>query len=339
MDLSVVIPVYRSAPVLEELVRQLFSVLDGTGMRYEIVFVDDGSPDDSWRVLADIQRRHPDLVRAIQLMRNYGQHNALMCGFRHARGEYVLTMDDDLQNPPQEIPKLIAAIKQQDLDLVYGSYGEKKHTPWRNLSSWVVNTFYRTVFRSSVTVTSFRIIRRPLLESIFSYTLNFTFVDGLLAWNTQRIGEVAVEHRPRAQGRSGYSLGKLMVLALNLFTNFSLLPLRVATVLGFLTAVLGLVGAVVYLTLYLLHEITVPGYASTIIAILVLGGVQLMSLGVMGEYLGRLHLNVNRKPQYVERNVLAPESPRVQPRDDTDDSERADKWGARKVTSGPENPR
>jgi undecaprenyl-phosphate 4-deoxy-4-formamido-L-arabinose transferase len=307
MDLSIVIPVYRSTATLEELARRLLRVLDGTGMPYEIIFVDDGSPDDSWRVLEEIQRQHPHRVVAIQLMRNYGQHNALMCGFRHSCGEYIVTMDDDLQNPPEEIPKLFEFIKRQDLDLVYGSYGAKKHRGWRNLGSWVVNAFYRRVFRSSITVTSFRIIRRPLLESIFSYNLNFTFVDGLLAWNTQRIGEVAVEHHPRVQGRSGYSLGKLTLLALNLFTNFSLLPLQMVSVIGLFTAVLGLLVAAIYLAMYFLHAITVPGYASTIIAVLVLGGIQLLSLGIMGEYLGRLHLNVNRKPQYVERDIRGPE--------------------------------
>jgi undecaprenyl-phosphate 4-deoxy-4-formamido-L-arabinose transferase len=308
MDLSVVIPVYRSAPMLEELTGRLVQVLDATGLSYEIVFVDDGSPDGSWQVLQAVRERHPDRIVAVQLMRNYGQHNALMCGFRHTRGEYVVTMDDDLQNPPEEIPKLIEAITANDLDLVYGSYGDKKHNPWRNLSSWVVNAFYRRVFRSSVTVTSFRIIRRCLLESIFSYTLNFTFVDGLLAWNTQRMGEVPVEHLPRAQGRSGYSLARLTLLALNLFTNFSLLPLQLVSVLGVLAAAGGLCLAGVYLVLYLLHQIVVPGYASTIIAVLVMGGVQLLSLGIMGEYLGRLHLNVNRKPQYTERQVLAADS-------------------------------
>jgi undecaprenyl-phosphate 4-deoxy-4-formamido-L-arabinose transferase len=309
MDLSVVIPVYRSAQTLEELVRRLRAVLDGAALDYELVFVEDGSPDDSWRVLESLRQRHPERIVAVQLMRNYGQHNALMCGFRRSRGGLIVTMDDDLQNPPEEIPKLIEAIKRGDYDLVYGSYGGKKHSPWRNLSSGVVNAFYRRVFRSSITVTSFRIIRRPLLESIFPYHLNFTFIDGLLAWNTQRIGEVPVEHRPRAAGRSGYSLGKLVLLALNLFTNFSLLPLQLVSLVGLLTALLGLSVAVVYLVRYLLSEITVPGYASTIIAILVLGGVQLLSLGIMGEYLGRLHLNVNRKPQYVERTVLQPESP------------------------------
>jgi glycosyltransferase involved in cell wall biosynthesis len=312
MDLSVIIPVFRSAATLDELLGRLLRVLDDTGLRYEIVLVDDGSPDGVWSVIEGFWQRHPERVVGIQLMRNYGQHNALMCGFRHSRGHYVVTMDDDLQNPPEEIPKLIEAIKVGDFDLVYGTYDVKKHHPWRNLSSGVVNLFYRLVFHNQVTVTSFRIIRRQLLESIFSYSLNFTFVDGLLAWNTQRIGQVKVEHLPRAQGRSGYSLTKLVVLALNLFTNFSLLPLQVVSVLGFLTAAGGLGLALLFLLVYFINGIAVPGYASTIIAVLVLGGVQLLALGIMGEYLGRLHLNVNCKPQYVERcvaeRVVTPEN-------------------------------
>ncbi len=307
MDLSVVIPVYRSAPTLATLFQRLLDVLDGTGLDYEVVFVEDGSPDDSWRTLETLRKQRPERVKAVQLMRNYGQHNALMCGFRHTRGDTIVTMDDDLQNPPEEIPKLLNAMIGSDYDLVYGTYGSKKHRAWRNLSSGLVNAFYRLVFRSAATVTSFRIIRRPLLESIFGYNLNFTFIDGLLAWNTQRIGQVEVQHQPRTDGRSGYSLGKLTVLALNLFTNFSLLPLQLVSLAGLVTALVGLIGALVYLVLYLVSAISVPGYASTIIVILVMGGVQLLSLGIIGEYLGRLHLNVNRKPQYVERTVLQPE--------------------------------
>ncbi len=303
IDLSVVIPVYRSATVLPALVRRLMPVLEATGLRYEVVFVEDGSPDDSWRVLSQLQAEHADRIAAIQLMRNFGQHNALMCGFRHARGDLIVTMDDDLQNPPEEIPKLLAAIRAGGFDLVYGAYGDKKHSGWRNVGSSVVNAFYRLTFRNDVTITSFRIIRRPLLDCIFSYDLNFTFIDGLLAWNTQRIGSVPVEHQPRGAGRSGYNVVKLMSLALNLFTNFSLMPLQLISFLGLAAAFGGLLAAAVYLVLFLLHRITVPGYASTIIATLVLGGVQLLALGIMGEYLGRLHINVNRKPQYVVREV------------------------------------
>jgi undecaprenyl-phosphate 4-deoxy-4-formamido-L-arabinose transferase len=307
VQLSVVIPVYRSERTLPRLVERLFAVLGQLGMSYEIVLVEDGSPDRSWDVLADLQAQHPDRVVAVQLMRNYGQHNALMCGFRRSRGNFVVTMDDDLQNPPEEIPKLLVAIDKHRLDLVYGSYGAKEHRGWRNLGSLLVNLFYRKVFKSRVTVTSFRVIRRQLLEAIFPYDLNFTFVDGLLAWNTQRVGEVPVDHHPRAEGRSGYSLGKLILLSLNLFTNFSLLPLQAVSLFGLFVSGCGFVAGLYYLVQYCLSRIVVPGYASTIIAVLVLGGIQLMALGVMGEYIGRLHLNVNRKPQYVERQILGGE--------------------------------
>jgi undecaprenyl-phosphate 4-deoxy-4-formamido-L-arabinose transferase len=304
IDLSVVIPVYRSEETLRELTGRLLAALQSSGLAHEIVFVDDGSPDGSWNVLTELQAMTPDRIVAIQLMRNFGQHNALMCGLRHARGRLVVTMDDDLQNPPEEIPKLVDAIEQRGLDLVYGQYATKKHLPWRNMGSAVVNAFYRLVFRSTITITSFRIMRSALVKSILSYDLNFTFLDGLLAWNTQRIGAVEVEHRARPQGGSGYSLSKLVVLALNLFTNFSLLPLQVVSALGFLLAITGLSLGAYYLGLYFMRGITVSGYASIIVSVLVLGGAQLLALGIMGEYLGRLHLNVNRKPQYTERQCL-----------------------------------
>jgi undecaprenyl-phosphate 4-deoxy-4-formamido-L-arabinose transferase len=303
MELSVVIPVYRSANTLFALLERLLKVLTSSGLTFEIVLVDDGSPDGSWQVLTELQATHADRLVVIQLMRNYGQHNALMCGLRHARGEYVVTMDDDLQHPPEEIPKLLRAIRAGDFDLVYGAYDTRKQGGWRDFGSAIAVRFYRMVLRSPVGLTSFRIMRRELVQSVLSYDLNFTFIDGLLAWNTQRIGEVKVEHKPRLQGQSGYNLRKLMVLGLNLFTNFSLVPLQLASLCGFLAAAAGLGLAGVFLVMYFLARITVPGFASIIITILVLGGIQLLALGIIGEYLGRLHLNVNRKPQYVERQL------------------------------------
>ena len=303
-ELSVVIPVYRSRDTINPLVERLLAVVRQVPVSAEIILVNDGSPDDTWSVVRQVQQAHPDDVIAINLMRNFGQHNALMCGFRHARGEYIVTMDDDLQNPPEEIPKLLQSIRQTGLDLVYGQYAGKQHASWRNLGSLVVNSFYRLVFHTTRTVTSFRIIRRPLVQSILPYDLNFTYIDGLLAWNTQQVGEVLVDHRPRATGRSGYSLGKLLNLSLNLFTNFSLLPLQLVSAVGFLVACCGILAAGFYLLRYLMADITVPGFASLIIAILVMGGLQLLSLGMIGEYLGRLHLNVNRKPQYTVREIL-----------------------------------
>lgn len=310
VEITIVIPVFNSAPMLPTLQARLEAVLTGLGKSFEVIYVDDGSQDQSWGILRQLQARDPGRIVAIQLMRNYGQHNALMCGFRAARGQYTVTMDDDLQHPPEEIPKLFAAIVDADLDLIYGAYDQKQHSIVKNAASWLVNQFYRLVFQSPVTMTSFRIVRRELLEAVLSYSLNFTFVDGLLAWNTRRIGEVQVSHRPRAQGRSGYRFGKLLSLALNLFTNFSLLPLQLASLCGVCAAIGGFAVGFYYFIQYLTSSITVPGYASTIVSILVLGGLQLLGLGIMGEYVGRLHLNVNRKPQYGIRQILADDDER-----------------------------
>jgi len=271
-------------------------------MEWEIVCVDDASPDDSWARMMALSDSCPQL-KCIQLMRNFGQHNAIMCGFRHATGDIVITMDDDLQHEPESIPTLIEHLLKTNSDLVYGVYDAKKHAGGRNLGSWLVNRFYRLVFQMPVTVTSFRAIRRELVDAILRYDLNFTYIDGLLAWNTRRIEMVSVPHHARVDGRSGYTLSKLLSLAMNVFTNFSLLPLQLVSFLGLIAAAGGLAMAFYYLLAALFAKIEVPGYASLITAVLVLGGLQLLSLGIMGEYLGRLHLNVNRKPQYTVRQT------------------------------------
>jgi glycosyltransferase involved in cell wall biosynthesis len=302
-DISVVIPVYRSEATLELLFQRLIPSLDALGRSYEVVLVEDGSPDDSWSTLESLQRRHPDRVVAIQLMRNSGQHNALMCGFRHARGEFVITMDDDLQNPPEEIPRLLEEIEKSDCDLVYGNYADKKHNSFRNLGSLVVNRFYRTVFRTQVTVTSFRVIRRPLLDAIHRCNQSFIFLDGLLAWNTQRVGSVLVAHHPRPLGQSTYSIGKLVTLSINLFTSFSLIPLQAISFLGIAILLLGLGLTVTCLGLLIIGKV-VSGSLGVSTVVLILGGVQLLALGIFGEYLGRMHLHLNGKPQYHERQIL-----------------------------------
>lgn len=198
---------------------------------------------------------------------------------------------------------MLAFLEQHRLDLVYGSPHARMHSAWRNLGAHIVWGFYRRVFRHPITPTSFRVMCRQLARSVLFYRLNFTYLDGLLAWCTSRIGSVEVAHHGRSHGRSGYSLVKLVTLALNLYTNFSLLPLQVVSVVGGITAASGFLMGAYYLLQFLSSNIAVPGFASTIIAILVLGGVQLLALGVIGEYLGRLHLNVNRKPQFMVRRV------------------------------------
>lgn len=305
-QLSVVVPVYRSTDTLPELVRRVGEALRPGGTTWEVVFVDDSGVDSrSWTVLQELRRQDAEHVRAIRLMRNFGQHNALMCGFHHARGEFVATMDDDLQNPPEELPHLLEAIRTRDDDLVYGTIVEKKKHGWfRNLGSWVLIRFGQLVFQSSIKGSSYRIMRRELVRSILTYNLNFTFIDGLLAWNTQRVSTVPVRHDERAEGRSGYSFVKLLTLAINMFTNFSLIPLQAVSITGMVAAGLGLLLGLYYLVAGLAGWISVSGYASIIVAVLVLGGLQLLSLGVLGEYVGRVHLNINRKPQFVVRTVL-----------------------------------
>ncbi len=303
LDLSIVVPVYNSAGTLSCLLERLTQTVETITQSYEIILVDDGSRDDSWAVIQSLKLNYGEHLVAVQLMRNYGQHNTLMCGLGLVRGEYVVTIDDDLQNPPEEIPKMLAHIKQHDLDLVYGCPNNRNHAAWRNLGSTIVWHFYRTVFRNPVTPTPFRVMRHHLAQSVMFYDLNFTYLDGLLAWCTSRIDGVEVKHHARAQGSSGYSLGKLLGLALNLYTNFSLIPLQIVSGLGFLTAASGFLLGAYYFLQFLTSSIAVPGFASTIIAILILGGAQLLALGVIGEYLGRLHLNVNRKPQYLVRHL------------------------------------
>lgn len=311
---SVVVPVYRSRDTLRPLVARLRNVLEQVASDYEIILVDDGSPDDSWKVITEIVADESSHVVAIELMRNFGQHNALMCGFRHASGEVIITMDDDLQHEPEAIPRLLERLRETEADLVYGAFAEKHHGCARNFGSALVAWFYRLVFRVPISPTSFRAMRHELVEAILKYDLNFTYIDGLLAWNTQRIDQITVPHHARISGRSGYTLGKLFTLAINVFTNFSLLPLQLASWVGLLAAVAGLFMGTFYVIESLLNRISIPGYASTIVAVMTLGGLQLLALGVIGEYVGRLHLNVNRKPQFTVRKVLkAPPSTDIPP--------------------------
>ena len=300
-QVSVVVPVYGDAACINELVDRIDKVAaKNQWPAPELVLVDDCGSTTSWPKLTKIASERPNTI-AIQLMRNFGQHNAIMCGFQEATGEIVITLDDDLQHEPESIPNLISELAKHDLDVVYGFYDSKKHAIGRNLGSRAINLFFRSIFKTKVTVTSFRAIRRELLQNIRSYNLNFTFIDGLLAWTTNRIGMTIVPHHPRRVGRSSYSLSKLLTLALNVFTNFSLLPLQLVSALGSLFAVIGLGLGTFYLASSLTSLIEVPGYASTIVAILTLGGFQLLSLGIMGEYIGRIHININKKPQFVIR--------------------------------------
>jgi undecaprenyl-phosphate 4-deoxy-4-formamido-L-arabinose transferase len=302
--ISVVVPVYRSSGTLAELTDRLRATLDPlTSGAWEVILVNYGSPDDSWAVISRLCASDARLV-GINLMRNFGQHNAVMCGFAHAGGDYVVTLDDDLQNPPEEIPRLLNKLNE-GFDVVYGTSIETtRRSLFRNLGSQMVVGTFKRIFGVDIDITTFRIIRGQVVRQILSYQRSFTYVDGIIAWHTTNLGATPVEHKPRAVGRSGYSLGKLLNLSINLLTNFSLFPLRSATLLGFAFSFFGFAMAAFFLAKKLIQDIPVSGFATTIIAVTLLSGTQLLTVGVLGEYIGRIHINISNRPQYAVRERL-----------------------------------
>jgi len=300
-QVTAVIPAFNAARSLDKVVREFLASEDTHGR--SCVLVDDGSRDASWQIIRDLVSSYPGKVRGVRLSRNFGQHNALMSGFHYASGDVIVTMDDDGQHPPEEIPKLLETMERTGADVVYGVPARRNHRWWRNLSSSLVRAFFRWVFGLKVDPSPFRAIRREVVDMILPYDLSFVYLDGLLAWYTDRFAQVEVEHRPRAHGRSTYSLGKLITLAFNLFTNFCLGPLQLVTVLGLCSSAIGLLLALYYLVMRLVGGIVVPGFATLAVLILVMGGLQMLSLGLLGEYLGRVHININRKPQYAVKET------------------------------------
>lgn len=310
--LSIVVPVYNGAESVPVLVEAL-SQLDVPG-GLEIVLVNDCSPDNSLAVCRDLCRRNDVALTVVNLARNFGEHNAVMAGLSHARGAYIINMDDDLQNPPEEVVRLWRYAVDRDYDVVYTCYADKQHAAWRNLGSRFTNWCADFLLDKpkGLYLSSFRCISAFTAKSILAHTGPFPYIDGLIMQVTQNIGQLQVEHLPRAGGHSNYTVRRLVRLFLSMFLNFSVMPLRIGTLVGFVMAALGIL-----VFLIVLYEAvtggTPEGWASLMAATLLLAGVQLIMLGLMGEYLGRLFLTVNRKPQFIvrdiERNMRATASP------------------------------
>ncbi len=302
ISLSVCVPVYNSEQTLKELCGRLDQVLKPIADHYDLILIDDASKDRSWQVITELCKTN-SRIKAIQLMRNFGQHNALMCGFRYAKGDYIVTIDDDLQILPEDIPKLIQKI-QEGYDVVYGSYETKKHHWFRNIGSSLVQYIYKKAFGLKNNLTSFRIMRREIVEAAMAYELNFTFIDGLLAWYTQKIATIPVSHLPRQIGKSNYNINKLVNLSVNMLTNFSTVPLQAASILGIVFSLFGFLIGFYFFIKKIIFGTPVMGFTALVTLITFFSGVQLLSLGIIGEYIGRVHLNLNKKPQYMVRSTL-----------------------------------
>lgn len=302
--LSFVIPLYNSADTIGPLVREIAALRVAGG--HEIILVNDGSRDGTSAVCRGLLNECAVPILLVEHARNYGEHNAVLTGWRHARGAYLVNLDDDGQNPPQEALRLWEKARAEELDVVFGDYAVKQHAAWRNWGSAFTNrlTDWALDKPRGLYLSSFRCVSAFAARSVAANNGPFPYLDGLLLQVTQRLGSLPVEHRARQAGRSGYTLRKLLRLWLSTLVNFSVLPLRAATFLGLLLAGLGFVALVVVLVWWWRGTGPAFGWGSLMAAFLVFSGVQMVMLGVMGEYLGRMFITVNQRPQALVRDIM-----------------------------------
>jgi len=299
--ISVIVPVFNSAEILPELVDRLHHVLQALGCPFEVILVDDASRDDSFRAMLAIAAER-SWVQPIELTRNYGQHNAVLCGIRAARFDRIITMDDDLQHPPEVIPQLLAAL-DDDHDVVYGTPLRQQHGLWRDVASWITKLVLQHAMGSEVArnISSLRAIRTELREAFAAFQGPYVSIDVLLTYGTTRFGAVAVEHRRRHSGQSNYTFRKLMRHAVNMLTGFSTMPLRLVTVIGFGCMFLGCGQLAYVLGRYFLAGGSVPGFAFLASSLSIYSGAQLFAVGVLGEYLARIYSRSLDRPSYLVR--------------------------------------
>jgi glycosyltransferase involved in cell wall biosynthesis len=300
--ISVCIPVYNGARSIARLVEEVAAELKRHAV--EFVLVNDGSKDNSDEVCSEIAARRTD-VTYICLRRNFGEHNAVICALGHCSGECAVIIDDDFQNPPSEILKLVTELGR-GYDVVYSKYHSKKHSVLRNLGSRFNDVMATALIRKpkDLYLSSFKAISRPLIDEIVKYTGPFPYIDGLILRATSSIASVFVEHQNRPEGRSNYTLGKLVTLWLNMFVNFSIRPMRVISLLGLATSAISFVLAVAFLIDRIRHPSLPAGWASIALLVLFLGGIQTMALGIIGEYVGKNYLDRNRTPQWTIKTIV-----------------------------------
>jgi glycosyltransferase involved in cell wall biosynthesis len=337
---SVVVPVYRSTGSLQPLLERVRAALGDRAN--EVVFVDDGSPPATWEVLRELARR-PE-VTAVRLGRNAGQHAALLAGVRRARYATVVTLDDDLQNPPEMIPRLLDALETQGVDVVYGWSPDTEHAWWRRAGSATIRRTISTALGmpEAARMGAFRAFRTSLRDGFASDLGPGVSLDALLTWSTSRFGFVEVEHHARAEGRSGYKLRHLLRFAVDMLTGYSTLPLRAVTMLGLVSSFFGL-GVLAYvLVRYAVEGTSVAGFPFLASLVAIFSGAQMLSLGIIGEYLGRMHLRLQRRPTYAVAEVVRAGPPQgAEPSQQAEPSVRAEPppRTERSDPIGPEVPR
>lgn len=300
---SVVVPVYNSEASLEELVARLDAVLKRQKLAAEVILVNDASRDGSWGKVQGLCERYA-FVQGIDMMRNYGQHNALLCGIRLARNEVIVTIDDDLQHPPEEIPRLLEEL-ERGYDVVYGTPLTEDHGFLRNIASKVTKIALQNAMGAATArrVSAFRVFRTQLRDAFVHYQGSFVSIDVLLTWGSTRFSSVTVKHVERPYGVSNYTFRKLLIHAMNMMTGFSVLPLELASLMGFAMTFLGLVVLGYVLIRYAIYGGRVPGFSFLASLISIFSGAQMFAMGIMGEYLARMHFRSLERPAYTVRET------------------------------------
>jgi len=301
--ISVIVPVYKSERILRALIARLSPVLESLQVRYELILVNDGSPDNSWSVITQLSRQYPWIV-GIDLLKNSGQENALLCGLRAARYDVSVMMDDDLQNPPEEIPRLLAKL-EEGFDVVYGTPEKEQHGLSRDLASLISKLVMQEAMgiKNARNVTAFKIFRTQLRDAFSGFCSPHVSIDVLLVWGTQNLGSLKVAHDPRLVGKSNFTFRKLVTHSVNLLTGFSVVPLQLASLMGFVFALFGF-GTMVYVLVdfFFISGREVKGFAFLASLITIFSGAQLLALGIMGEYLARIHVrSMERQPYTIRR--------------------------------------
>ncbi len=301
---SAVIPVYNSEQSLRPLVERLHAALGHWAPDYEIILVNDASRDASWEVIQGLAAES-SRVRGICLMRNFGQHNALLCGIRAAGFDTTLTLDDDLQHPPEEAPKLLEKLAE-GYDVVYGRPEQHRQGLWRGLATWAIKLGLRAAMGIAIAgeVSAFRAFRTDLRQAFAGYTSPWVVIDVLLTWGASRFGSVVVRHERRPFGRSNYSFGRLVGYVVNMVTGFSALPLRLASFVGVLLSLFGVAVLAWVLGVYAIEGGSPAGFPFLASIIAIFSGAQMLTLGIMGEYLARLHFRSMERPPYVVASLV-----------------------------------
>jgi undecaprenyl-phosphate 4-deoxy-4-formamido-L-arabinose transferase len=306
--LSVVIPVYNSESTIVQLVQLCAEELSLKYANLEFVLVNDGSADRSHELILKLLNTRTELdIKYLNLARNFGEHNAVMCGLRHSNGDATAIIDDDFQNPPKEIVKLVDRL-EDGYDVVYSYFNKKKHSRLRNLGSKFNDRIASLMLAKpdGLYLSSFKVMNRFTAKAVCEYQGPFPYIDGLILRSTTRIGTQLCEHRTRAEGESNYTLRKLISLWLSMLTSFSVLPLRVASYLGILMSAVGFLLALFFIVSWAFKGVSseaIPrGWASLIVSITIFSGIQLMVLGMVGEYIGRIFMTQNKQPQFIIRS-------------------------------------